>query len=312
MPDAVNARARAMETPASTLGLVLDGGLARRLGGADKGLVLLAGRPMIARAIERLRPQCAALAISANGDPARFAGFGLPVLADDPQDFAGPLAGVLAGLEFCARRGAGHDPCRDPAGRRAVRAARFCRPAARGAARVGRDDRRRRLGRADASRRRALAGRARRRFAPRAVGEGLRKVEDFAARFSVAVANGPASPSTRSSTSIRPATSRARRRARQRGGALSGALLSAEARSATAPYRREGKARWPIANSRSSFTSCSDRNREFQFPVIFTYPSSYFLGVSAQAAENARLPCLRLREGRPAAAFRPLTANNSE
>ncbi len=87
----------------ATLGLVLNGGLARRLGGVDKGLVLLASRPMIARAIERLRPQCAGLAISANGDPSRFAGFGLPVLADDPQNFAGPLAGVLAALEHCAR-----------------------------------------------------------------------------------------------------------------------------------------------------------------------------------------------------------------
>jgi molybdopterin-guanine dinucleotide biosynthesis protein A len=91
-----------------TLGLILDGGLARRMGGADKGLVVLAGRPMLARVIERIRPQCAALALSANGDPARFASFGLPVLADDPPDFAGPLAGILAGLEFCARCAARH------------------------------------------------------------------------------------------------------------------------------------------------------------------------------------------------------------
>jgi molybdopterin-guanine dinucleotide biosynthesis protein A len=104
MADAVNAGApRADPDAGSTLGLVLNGGLARRIGGVDKGLLPLAGRPMIARAIERLRPQCAALAISANGDAARFAGFGLPVLADDPPDFAGPLAGALAGLEHCAR-----------------------------------------------------------------------------------------------------------------------------------------------------------------------------------------------------------------
>jgi molybdopterin-guanine dinucleotide biosynthesis protein A len=88
---------------AATLGLVLDGGRARRMGGGDKGLVHLAGLPMIAHAITRLRPQVASLAISANGDPARFAAFGLPVLADDPADFAGPLAGVLAGLEYCTR-----------------------------------------------------------------------------------------------------------------------------------------------------------------------------------------------------------------
>jgi molybdopterin-guanine dinucleotide biosynthesis protein A len=104
MAETVNAlELRADRESGSTLGLVLDGGLGRRMGGIDKGLVLIAGRPMLAHAIERLRPQCAGLAISANGDPARFAGFGLPVLADEPQNFAGPLAGVLAGLEYCVR-----------------------------------------------------------------------------------------------------------------------------------------------------------------------------------------------------------------
>jgi molybdopterin-guanine dinucleotide biosynthesis protein A len=86
-----------------TLGLILDGGRGRRMGGADKGLVRLAGRPMLAYAIDRLRPQCAALAISANGDPARFDGFDLPILPDDPPDFSGPLAGIVAGLDHCAR-----------------------------------------------------------------------------------------------------------------------------------------------------------------------------------------------------------------
>ena len=75
------------------------------MGGIDKGLMALAGRPMIAHAIERLRPQVAKLAISANGDPSRFAPFGLPVVTDDPPEFSGPLAGVLAGLEFCAHSG---------------------------------------------------------------------------------------------------------------------------------------------------------------------------------------------------------------
>jgi molybdopterin-guanine dinucleotide biosynthesis protein A len=92
-----------MAEDAATLGLVLDGGRARRMGGADKGLLALAGRPMIAHAIDRLRPQVARLAISANGDPARFERFGLPVVADDPPNRAGPLAGVLAALEYCAR-----------------------------------------------------------------------------------------------------------------------------------------------------------------------------------------------------------------
>ena len=86
-----------------TLGLILDGGLGRRMGRMDKGLLPLAGKPMIAHVVERLHPQCAALAISANGDAGRFAKFGLTVLSDDPPDFAGPLAGVLAGLEYCAQ-----------------------------------------------------------------------------------------------------------------------------------------------------------------------------------------------------------------
>ncbi len=86
-----------------TLGLILDGGLARRMGGTDKGLVLLAGRPMLAHAIERLRPQVAALALSANGDPARFQAFDLPIVPDDPPNADGPLAGVIAGLDHCAR-----------------------------------------------------------------------------------------------------------------------------------------------------------------------------------------------------------------
>ncbi len=88
----------------STLGLILDGGLARRMGGADKGLVALGGKPMLRHVVERLGPQCGALALSANGDPQRFAGFGLAVLADDPAGFLGPLAGILAGLDACATR----------------------------------------------------------------------------------------------------------------------------------------------------------------------------------------------------------------
>ncbi len=91
-----------MTDPDSTLGLILDGGLARRMGGVDKGLIWLGGKRMLGHVIERMRPQCEALALSANGDPARFADFGLAVLADDPQSFAGPLAGLLAGLELAA------------------------------------------------------------------------------------------------------------------------------------------------------------------------------------------------------------------
>ena len=84
------------------IGIILAGGLARRLGGVDKGLIEIAGRPILARLIERLRPQCAALVLNANGDASRFASFGLPVVADEIEGSAGPLAGVLAGMEHAA------------------------------------------------------------------------------------------------------------------------------------------------------------------------------------------------------------------
>jgi molybdenum cofactor guanylyltransferase len=83
-------------------GVILAGGLSRRFGGGDKCLRLLAGRPILAHIIERFRPQVDALALNANGDAARFAAFGLPVIADSIAGFAGPLAGVLAGLDWAA------------------------------------------------------------------------------------------------------------------------------------------------------------------------------------------------------------------
>lgn len=82
------------------LGLLLAGGLSRRMGGGDKCLSELAGRPILAHIIDRIRPQARGLLLNANGDPERFAEFGLPVVADDVPDFAGPLAGVLAGLDW--------------------------------------------------------------------------------------------------------------------------------------------------------------------------------------------------------------------
>src|SRR5271163_1217541 len=84
-----------------TLGLILAGGKARRMGGGDKPLLMLGGKPMLAHAIARLAPQCRALALNANGDFTRFASFGFPVIADERQDFSGPLAGLLAGLDYC-------------------------------------------------------------------------------------------------------------------------------------------------------------------------------------------------------------------
>ncbi|MGD9659489.1 MAG: molybdenum cofactor guanylyltransferase MobA [Methylocystis sp.] len=88
------------------VGFILAGGLARRMGGGDKPLAETAGRPILQHVIDRLKPQCAALAINANGDPARFSAFGLPVVADSVEGFAGPLAGVLAGMDFAAETGA--------------------------------------------------------------------------------------------------------------------------------------------------------------------------------------------------------------
>lgn len=85
-----------------TIGLILAGGLARRMGGGDKALNPLAGRPILAHVIDRLQGQCDDLLLNANGDPTRLAGFGLPVVADTVPDFAGPLAGVLAGLDWIA------------------------------------------------------------------------------------------------------------------------------------------------------------------------------------------------------------------
>ena len=84
------------------VGVLLAGGLARRMGGGDKPLRLLAGRPLLDHVIERLRPQVTGLVLNANGDPARFASYGLPVVADGVPDFAGPLAGILAGLDWTA------------------------------------------------------------------------------------------------------------------------------------------------------------------------------------------------------------------
>lgn len=88
------------------LGVILAGGMATRMGGGDKGLLSLGRATILARVIERLGPQVAGLALNANGDPARFAGFGLPVLPDTAPDRPGPLAGVLAGLDWAAAQGA--------------------------------------------------------------------------------------------------------------------------------------------------------------------------------------------------------------
>jgi len=87
-------------------GIILAGGRATRMGGGDKGLLRLGGRTVLDHVIERLAPQVAEMAVNANGDPERFDAFGLPVRPDSIEGFAGPLAGVLAGLDWAAERGA--------------------------------------------------------------------------------------------------------------------------------------------------------------------------------------------------------------
>ena len=77
-------------------GVLLAGGLARRMGGGDKPMRTIGGRTILDRVIARLQPQCDGLILNANGDPARFAAFGLPVIPDGVADFPGPLAGILA------------------------------------------------------------------------------------------------------------------------------------------------------------------------------------------------------------------------
>ena len=96
-----------MTTEVATLGLVLAGGQARRMGGGDKASLQVGGRAILARVLARLTPYCAPILLNANGDPARFSRYGLPVVADSVPDFAGPLAGILAGLDWAAKNAPG-------------------------------------------------------------------------------------------------------------------------------------------------------------------------------------------------------------
>ena len=103
-----DARATSTDAPATstdapaTPGVLLAGGLARRMGGGDKPMRRIGDRTILERVIARLKPQCDGLILNANGDPARFASFGLPVIADTVADFPGPLAGILAALDWVA------------------------------------------------------------------------------------------------------------------------------------------------------------------------------------------------------------------
>lgn len=89
-----------MSVSEPVVGILLAGGRSIRMGGGDKCLRMLGGRPILARIIERLKPQVSDMVINANGEASRFARFGLPVVADSVSGFAGPLAGVHAGLEW--------------------------------------------------------------------------------------------------------------------------------------------------------------------------------------------------------------------
>lgn len=187
-------RAEREKANAQTLGVVLAGGLSRRMGGGDKGLLTLGGQPLLSRVRDALAPQCAQLVLNANGDPQRFSGFGLPVVPDSVPGFAGPLAGVLAGLEWATRHApASGDIVTFPADTPFAPADL-----------VGRlRDARRAMGStiavaASGGRRHhvialwpvVLAPELRRAL----VEEGLRKVEMFVERLSVAVAEWPSGP----------------------------------------------------------------------------------------------------------------------
>ena len=90
-----------------TLGLVLAGGLARRMGGGDKARIEIGGVSILDRVLATLSAQCAGIIINANGDPERFADTGCPVIPDNVPDYPGPLAGILAGLDWLAAQNNG-------------------------------------------------------------------------------------------------------------------------------------------------------------------------------------------------------------
>jgi molybdopterin-guanine dinucleotide biosynthesis protein A len=96
-----------MTSEVPTLGLVLAGGQARRMGGGDKASLKVGGKTILERVLARLAPYCAPIILNANGDVARFSHYGLAIVADSVPDFAGPLAGILAGLDWAAKNAPG-------------------------------------------------------------------------------------------------------------------------------------------------------------------------------------------------------------
>jgi molybdopterin-guanine dinucleotide biosynthesis protein A len=176
------------------LGLILAGGLARRMGGGDKIMLEVGGKKILDRVRERLRPQCAAIILNANGDPARFAYTGLPVVPDSIPGYAGPLAGILAGLDWAAAQRPdlvdvvsvpGDCPFlpRDLVAR--LQAARATAGAPLACAKSG-DWRHPVVGLWPVALREDLRAAL--------VGEGLRKIEVWTARYGVALASWPDQP----------------------------------------------------------------------------------------------------------------------
>ena len=96
-----------MTSEVPTLGLVLAGGQARRMGGGDKASLKVSGKTILDRVLARFAPYCAPIILNANGDPTRFSRYGLAIVADSVPDFAGPLAGILAGLDWAAKNAPG-------------------------------------------------------------------------------------------------------------------------------------------------------------------------------------------------------------
>ncbi len=96
-----------MTSEVPTLGLVLAGGQARRMGGGDKASLKVGGATILDRVLARLDPHCKPIILNANGDPARLVRYGLAVVADSVPDFAGPLAGILVGLDWAAKNAPG-------------------------------------------------------------------------------------------------------------------------------------------------------------------------------------------------------------
>jgi MobA-like NTP transferase domain len=136
-----------MKVREHSVGILLAGGKSSRMGGGDKCLLPLAGRPILAHVIERLKPQVAELIISANGEPTRFSDFGLPGVEDRLGGYVGPLAGILAGLEWAAHQSASK-PLRDHSRKRhALPSRRSRRPALLGERRGRAEPRRGPVGR---------------------------------------------------------------------------------------------------------------------------------------------------------------------